>query len=150
MITESASTAAVFASRRETLEGLARLQTSGARLDGVSVIGRESYSEQTSTGNYAARGCIEYSEYLGPFWSSIASVPKDLVLLYAPGMGLIRVGGDLAKQTIRAVKQDARIGSLTLMETGTVADWHSARQNHPLRVPDERRRDSADRCGPDE
>lgn len=115
------SVVAVFARHTATESAIQQLEKGGFDITQISIIGRDSYSEECVFGFYTTGEHLRYWGQLGNFWSRLWGLLLGAAFLIVPEVGPVIVAGRIASWIVGPMEAAIVIGGLTAIGSGLVS-----------------------------
>jgi len=115
---ERNSVVGVFGCHSAAEHAIRELESSNFDIKKVSIIGRDSYTEDNVVGFYKAGERMKYWGKLGAFWGGIWGLLVGAAVLFVPGVGPIIVAGSVVTWIGAALEGALVVGGLSALGAG--------------------------------
>ena len=109
---------AIYKSHAEAEAAVKELQRSGFDMEKLSIIGRDTHTEEHVVGYYTTGDRMRYWGKQGAFWGGVWALLFGSAFFWIPGLGPLLVAGPLVTLIVGALQSAVVIGGLTAIGAG--------------------------------
>lgn len=117
-MTTNSSIVAIFGSHAEAETAIKELEKSGYDLKKLSIIGRDTHTEEHVVGYYNAGDRMKHWGGMGAFWGWIWGIFFGSAFFLIPGIGPLMVAGPLVGWIVAGLEGAAVVGGLSALGAG--------------------------------
>ena len=117
-MSESNSVVAVFGSHIEAEEAVKELQRSGVDMRTLSIIGKDTHTDEHVVGYYNTGDRMKYWGKTGAFWGGFWGLLFGSAFFAIPGIGPVLVAGPLVAWIVGALEGAVVVGGLSAVGAG--------------------------------
>ena len=121
IMTTNHSVVAIYGSHAEAETAVKELEKSGYDLKKLSIIGRDTHTEEHVVGFYNAGDRMKYWGGMGAFWGWIWGIFFGSAFFLIPGIGPLMVAGPLVGWIVGALEGAVVVGGLSALGAGLVS-----------------------------
>ena len=114
-MSEQNAVVAVYETHAGAEEAIKELQRSGVDLHSLSIIGKDTHTDEHVVGYYNAGDRMKYWGKLGAFWGGIWALLFGSAFFWIPGIGPLMVGGPIVAWIVGVVSEVAVVGGLSAL-----------------------------------
>jgi hypothetical protein len=119
-ISENSSVVAVYATHEGAEQGVKELQRAGLDRRSLSIIGKDTHTDEQVAGYYNNCGRMKYWGKTGAFWGGFWGLLFGSAFFVIPGFGPVLIAGPLISWIIGALEGAVVIGGLSAIGAGRV------------------------------
>lgn len=120
-MSDKSSVVAIYASHEAAEAGVVELQRAGIDMRALSIVGRDTHTDEHVTGYYNAGDRMKYWGKTGAFWGSIWGMLLGSAFFAIPGLGPILIAGPLVALLAGALEGAVVLGGLSAMGAALVS-----------------------------
>jgi hypothetical protein len=117
-MSEHNSAVAVYASHVEAEEALKELQRGGVDMKSLSIIGKDTHTDEHAMGYYNTGDRMKYWGKMGAFWGGFWGLLFGSAFFIIPGIGPLLVAGPLVAWIVGALEGAVVVGGLSAVGAG--------------------------------
>jgi len=111
---------AVYATHIEAQEAVKKLQRGGIDMHSLSIVGKDTHTEEHAMGYYNTGDRMKYWGKTGAFWGGLWGMLFGSAFFAIPGIGPLLVAGPLVGWIVGAMEGAAVVGGLSAVGAGLV------------------------------
>lgn len=115
---EQDAVVAIYASHIEAEQALEELQSGGIDMKTLSIVGKETHTEEHAVGYYNAGNRMKYWGKAGAFWGGFWGLLFGSAFFVIPGVGPLLVAGPLVMWIVAALENAVVVGGLSAFGAG--------------------------------
>jgi hypothetical protein len=115
---EQDAVVAIYASHVEAEQALEELQSGGVDMKALSIVGRDTHTEEHAVGYYNAGDRMKYWGEAGAFWGGFWGLLFGSAFFVIPGVGPLLVAGPLVMWIVAALENAVVVGGLSAFGAG--------------------------------
>jgi hypothetical protein len=115
---EQSTVVAIYASHVEAEEALEELQSGGIDMKALSIVGKDTHTDEHAVGYYNAGDRMKYWGKSGAFWGGFWGLLFGSAFFVIPGIGPLLVAGPLVAWIVGAVEGAVVVGGLSAIGAG--------------------------------
>src|ERR1700690_4050743 len=120
-MSEQNAVVAIYASHVEAEEALEELQSGGIDMKTLSIVGKDTHTEEHPVGYYNTGDRMKYWGKIGAFWGGFWGLLFGSAFFAIPGIGPVLVAGPLVAWIVAALEGAAVVGGLSAIGAGLVS-----------------------------
>src|ERR1700683_3389199 len=120
-MSEQNAVVAVYASHVEAEEALQELQSGGIDMKTLSIVGKDTHTDEHAVGYYNAGDRMKYWGKSGAFWGGFWGLLFGSAFFAIPGIGPLLVAGPLVVWIVGALEGAVVVGGLSALGAGLVS-----------------------------
>jgi hypothetical protein len=120
-VPEQNAVVAVYASHVEAEAAVKELQRAGVDMRTLSIIGKDSHTDEHVVGYYNTGDRMKYWGKIGAFWGGFWGLLFGSAFFAIPGIGPVLVAGPLVAWIVAALEGAAVVGGLSAIGAGLVS-----------------------------
>lgn len=109
---------AVYASHTEAEAAVKELQRAGIDMHALSIVGRDTHTDERVVGYYNAGDRMKYWGKTGAFWGGLWGMLLGSAFFAIPGIGPVLVAGPLVAWIVGALEGAVAVGGLSAIGAG--------------------------------
>src|ERR1700679_3473300 len=117
-MSEQNAVVAIYASHVEAEEALEELQSGGIDMKTLSIVGKDTHTDEHAVGYYNAGDRMKYWGKNGAFWGGFWGLLFGSAFFAIPGIGPLLVAGPLVAWIVGALEGAALVGGLSAIGAG--------------------------------
>jgi uncharacterized membrane protein len=117
-MSEQNSVVAVYASHVEAEEALKELQSGGIDMKALSIVAKDTHTDEHAVGYYNAGDRMKYWGKSGAFWGGFWGLLFGSAFFAVPGIGPLLVAGPLVAWIVGALEGAVVVGGLSALGAG--------------------------------
>ncbi len=117
---EQNSVVAVYGTHVEAEEAVKKLQRGGIDMHSLSIIGKETHTEEHAVGYYNTGDRMKHWGKTGAFWGGLWGMLFGSAFFIIPGIGPMLVAGPLVAWIVGALEGAALVGGLSAVGAGLI------------------------------
>jgi uncharacterized membrane protein len=117
-MTEQDTVVAIYASHDEAEQALEQLQSGGIDMKTLSIVGKDTRTEEHAVGYYNAGDRMKYWGKAGAFWGGFWGLLFGSAFFVIPGVGPLLVAGPLVMWIVAALENAVVVGGLSAFGAG--------------------------------
>jgi hypothetical protein len=117
-MSEQNTVVAIYASHVEAEEALEELQSGGIDMKTLSIVGKDTHTDEHAVGYYNAGDRMKYWGKSGAFWGGFWGLLFGSAFFAVPGIGPLLVAGPLVAWIVGAVEGAVVVGGLSAIGAG--------------------------------
>lgn len=117
-MSEQNSVVAIYASHVEAEQALKELQRGGIDMKTLSIIGKDTHTDEHAVGYYNAGDRMKYWGKMGAFWGGFWGLLFGSAFFIIPGIGPLLVAGPLVAWIVGALEGAVLVGGLSAVGAG--------------------------------
>src|ERR1035441_10405708 len=117
-MSEQNAVVAVYASHLEAEAAVKELQRGGIDMHSLSIVGKDSHTDEHVVGYYNTGDRMKYWGKLGAFWRGLWGMLFGSAFFAIPGLGPVLVAGPLVAWVVGALEGAAVVGGLGAIGAG--------------------------------
>lgn len=121
MTTKNNSIVAIYKSHAEAETAVKELQHSGFDMQKLSIIGRDTHTDEHVVGYYNTGDRMKYWGKIGAFWGWIWACLFGSAFFFIPGIGPLLVAGPVVGWIVGALESAIVVGSVSALGAGLVS-----------------------------
>jgi uncharacterized membrane protein len=111
---------AVYSSHEEAENAVKELQRSGVDMHKLSIIGRDTHTDEHVVGYYNTGDRMKYWGKMGAFWGGFWGLLFGSAFFAIPGLGPVLVAGPLVAWIVGALEGAAVVGGVSAIGAGLI------------------------------
>ena len=119
-MSEQNAVVAIYASHVEAEEALEELQIGGIDMRTLSIVGKDTHTDEHAVGYYNAGDRMKYWGKNGAFWGGFWGLLFGSAFFAIPGLGPILVAGPLVAWIVGALEGAAVVGGVSAIGAGLI------------------------------
>ena len=119
-MSEQNAVVAVYATHTEAEAAIKELQHSGIDMRTLSIVGKDSHTDEHVVGYYNTGDRMKYWGKMGAFWGGFWGLLFGSAFFAIPGLGPILVAGPLVAWIIGALEGAAVVGGVSALGAGLI------------------------------
>jgi hypothetical protein len=119
--TKNCSTVAVYSSHTAAEAAIKELQQSGFDMKKLSIVGRDSHTDEHVVGYYNVGDRMKYWGKMGAFWGGIWGWVFGAAFFMIPGVGPLVIAGPLVGWLVGALEGAVVMGGLSALGAGLMS-----------------------------
>jgi uncharacterized membrane protein len=120
-MSEQNAVVAVYASHVEAEEAVKELQRSGIDMRTLSIVGKDTHTDEHVVGYYNTGDRMKYWGKMGAFWGGFWGLLFGSAFFAIPGLGPILVAGPLVAWIVGALEGAALVGGVSAIGAGLIS-----------------------------
>jgi len=112
------SVVAIYKTHVEAEAAVRELQQSGFDMKKLSIVGRDTHTEEHVVGYYTAGDRMKYWGSMGAFWGGVWGLLVGAAVFWVPGFGPLVIGGPLVSWIVATLEGAVVIGGLSALGAG--------------------------------
>jgi hypothetical protein len=112
------SVVAIYKNHSQAEDAVKELQTAGMNMKSLSIVGKDTYSDEHVIGYYNAGDRMKYWGKTGAFWGGFWGLLFGSAVFLIPGFGPIVVAGPLVAWIVAGLESAAIVGGLSAVGAG--------------------------------
>lgn len=112
------SVVAIYDSHEKAEEAVKELQEAGINMKSLSIVGKDTHTEEHVVGYYNTGDRMKYWGKLGAFWGGFWGLLFGGAMFAIPGMGSVLVAGPLVAWIVAALESAAVVGGVSAIGAG--------------------------------
>ena len=112
---------AVYGTHEEAAEAVKQLQRGGIDMQTLSIVGKDTHTDEHAVGYYNAGDRMKYWGKTGAFWGGLWGMLFGSAFFFIPGIGPLLAAGPLVAWVIGALEGAVVIGGLSVVGAGLVS-----------------------------
>jgi uncharacterized membrane protein len=117
-MSELSAVVAVYGTHTEAEEAVKELQRAGVDMRALSIVGKESHTDEHVVGYYNTGDRMEYWGKTGAFWGGFWGLLFGSAFFAIPGIGPVLVAGPVVAWIVGALEGAALVGGLSAIGAG--------------------------------
>src|SRR5277367_6080161 len=117
-MSEQNAVVAIYASHVEAEEALEELQSGGIDMKTLSIVGKDTHTDEHAVGYYNAGDRMKYWGKNGAFWGGFWGLLFGSAFFAIPGIGPLLVAGPLVAWIVAALEGALVVGGLSALGAG--------------------------------
>jgi len=117
----TSSVVAIYDTHELAEQAIKRLQESGIDMKALSIVGKDTHTEEQVTGYYNAGDRMKRWGKIGAFWGGFWGLLFGSALFVIPGLGPIMVAGPLASWMVAGLEGAVTVGGLGAIGAGLMS-----------------------------
>jgi hypothetical protein len=117
-MSEQNAVVAIYASHVEAEQALEELQSGGIDMKSLSIVGKDTHTEEHAVGYYNAGDRMKYWGKAGAFWGGFWGLLFGSAFFVIPGVGPLLVAGPLVMWIVAALENAVVVGGLSAFGAG--------------------------------
>jgi hypothetical protein len=117
---EQNAVVAVYGTHVEAEEAVKKLQRGGIDMHSLSIIGKDTHTEEHPVGYYNTGDRMKYWGKTGAFWGGLWGMLFGSAFFVIPGLGPMLVAGPLVAWIVGALEGAAVVGGLSAVGAGLI------------------------------
>src|SRR6202789_4102049 len=117
-MSEQNAVVAIYASHVEAEEALEELQSGGIDMKTLSIVGKDTHTDEHAVGYYNAGDRMKYWGKNGAFWGGFWGLLFGSAFFAIPGIGPLLVAGPLVAWIVGALEGAVVVGGLSAIGAG--------------------------------
>lgn len=109
------ATIAVYTNHYAAEEAVKQLQKAGFDMKKLSIVGKDFETDEHVVGFYNMGDRVKYWGKMGAFWGGLWGLLLGAAFLWAPGVGLVAVGGPIVAWIVGALESAIVVGGLSAL-----------------------------------
>jgi hypothetical protein len=118
MMTKNNSVVAIYPSHTAAEAAIKELQQSGFDMRNLSIVGRDTHTDEHVVGYYNAGDRMKYWGKLGAFWGGLWGMLFGSAFFLIPGVGPLLVAGPLVAWIVGALEGAVVVGGMSALGAG--------------------------------
>src|SRR6202050_3455592 len=120
-MSEQNTVVAIYASHLEAEKALEELQSGGIDMKTLSIVGKDTHTDEHAVGYYNAGDRMKYWGKSGAFWGGFWGLLFGSAFFAIPGIGPLLVAGPLVVWIVGALEGAVVVGGLSALGAGLVS-----------------------------
>ena len=112
---------AVYGTHAEAEEAVKQLQRGGIDMRTLSIVGKDTHTDEHAVGYYNAGDRMKYWGKTGAFWGGLWGMLFGSAFFFIPGVGPLLVAGPLVAWIVGGLEGAAVVGGLSALGAGLVS-----------------------------
>lgn len=117
-MSEQNSVVAIYATHDEAEEAVKELQRAGVDMKTLSIVGKETHTDERAVGYYNAGDRMKYWGKAGAFWGGFWGLLFGSAFFIIPGIGPLLVAGPMVAWIVGALEGAVVVGGLSAIGAG--------------------------------
>jgi hypothetical protein len=117
-MSDKSSVVAIYSTHVEAEEAVKQLQRGGIDMKALSIVGRETHTEEHAVGYYNNGDRMRYWGKTGAFWGGFWGLLFGSAFFVIPGIGSLLVAGPLVAWIVSALEGAVVVGGLSAIGAG--------------------------------
>jgi uncharacterized membrane protein len=117
-MSEQNAVVAIYSSHVEAEQALEELQSGGIDMKSLSIVGKDTHTEEHAVGYYNAGDRMKYWGKSGAFWGGFWGLLFGSAFFVIPGVGPLLVAGPLVMWIVAALENAVVVGGLSAFGAG--------------------------------
>jgi hypothetical protein len=117
-MSEQNSVVAIYATHDGAEEAVKELQRGGVDMKALSIVGKDTHTDEHAVGYYNAGDRMKYWGKMGAFWGGFWGLLFGSALFIIPGIGPLLVAGPLVAAIVGALEGAVVVGGLSAFGAG--------------------------------
>jgi uncharacterized membrane protein len=117
----TSSVVAIYDTHELAEQAIKRLQESGIDMKALSIVGKDTHTEEQVTGYYNAGDRMKRWGKIGAFWGGFWGLLFGSALFVIPGLGPVMVAGPLASWIVAGLEGAVTVGGLGAIGAGLMS-----------------------------
>ena len=113
--------AAIYDTHEQAEHAIKELQVAGVDMKSLSIVGRDTHTEEHVVGYYTAGDRMKYWGGVGAFWGGFWGLLFGSGLFFIPGLGPILAAGPIVAWIVAGLEGAAVVGSVSAIGAGLVS-----------------------------
>jgi uncharacterized membrane protein len=115
------SVAAIYETHEQAEHAIKELQEAGVEMKSLSIVGRNTHTEEHVVGYYTAGDRMMYWGKVGAFWGGFWGLLFGSGLFFIPGLGPILAAGPIAAWIVAGLEGAVALGGVSAIGAGLVS-----------------------------
>ena len=115
------SVAAIYDTHEQAEHAVKELQESGVNMKSLSIVGRDTHTEEHVVGYYTAGDRMKYWGGVGAFWGGFWGLLFGSGLFFIPGLGPILAAGPIVAWIVAGLEGAVAVGGVSAIGAGLVS-----------------------------
>ena len=115
------SVAAIYETHEQAEHAIKELQEAGVDMKSLSIVGRDTHTDEHVVGYYTAGDRMMYWGKVGAFWGGFWGLLFGSGLFFIPGLGPILAAGPIVAWIVAALEGAAVVGGISAIGAGLVS-----------------------------
>ena len=115
------SAAAIYETHEQAEHAVKELQEAGVDMKSLSIVGRNTHTEEHVVGYYTAGDRMKYWGEVGAFWGGFWGFMFGSGLFFIPGLGTIRAAGPIVAWIVAGLEGAVVVGGVSAIGAGLVS-----------------------------
>ena len=117
-MSEQNTVVAIYGTHVEAEQALEELQSGGIDMKTLSIVGKDTHTEEHAVGYYNAGDRMKYWGKAGAFWGGFWGLLFGSALFVIPGIGPMLVAGPMVMWIVAALENAVVVGGLSVFGAG--------------------------------
>ena len=119
-MSEQNAVVAIYATHTDAEAGVKELQHAGVDMRALSIVGKDSHTDEHVVGYYNTGDRMKYWGKMGAFWGGFWGLLFGSAFFAIPGLGPILVAGPLVAWIVGALEGAALVGGVSALGAGLI------------------------------
>jgi hypothetical protein len=119
-MSETGAVVAVFGTQEGAEKGVKELQSAGMNMHALSIIGKDTHTDEQVVGYYTNGDRMKYWGKTGAFWGGFWGLLLGWAFFAIPGIGPILVAGPVVVWIVAALEDAVVVGGLSAIGAGLI------------------------------
>ena len=115
------SVAAIYETHEQAEQAIKKLQEAGVNMKSLSIVGRDTHTEEHVVGYYTAGDRMKYWGEAGAFWGGFWGLLFGSGLFLIPGLGPILAAGPIVAWIVAGLEGAVVVGGVSAIGAGLVS-----------------------------
>jgi uncharacterized membrane protein len=115
------SVAAIYDTHEQAEHAIKELQEAGVNMKSLSIVGRDTHTEEHVVGYYTAGDRMKYWGGVGAFWGGFWGLLLGSGLFFIPGLGPILAAGPIVAWIVAGLEGAVVLGGVSAIGAGLVS-----------------------------
>jgi uncharacterized membrane protein len=115
------SVAAIYETHEQAEKAIKELQEAGVNMKSLSIVGRDTHTEEHVVGYYTAGDRMRYWGGVGAFWGGFWGLLFGSGLFFIPGLGPILAAGPIVAWIVAGLEGAVLVGGVSAIGAGLVS-----------------------------
>ena len=115
------SVAAIYDTHEQAEHAIKELQEAGVNMKSLSIVGRDTHTEEHVVGYYTAGDRMKYWGGVGAFWGGFWGLLFGSGLFFIPGLGPILAAGPIVASVVAGLEGAVVFGGVSAIGAGLVS-----------------------------
>ena len=120
-MTSKNSVAAIYETHEQAEHAVKQLQQAGVDMKSLSIVGRNTHTDEHVVGYYTAGDRMKYWGGVGAFWGGFWGLLFGSGLFFVPGLGPILAAGPIVAWIVAALEGAVVLGGVSAIGAGLVS-----------------------------
>ena len=120
-MTSKNSVAAIYETHEQAEHAVKELQEAGVDMKSLSIVGRDTHTDEHVVGYYTAGDRMMYCGKVGAFWGGFWGLLFGSGLFFIPGLGPILEAGPIVAWIVAAIEGAVVVGGISAIGAGLVS-----------------------------